>query len=1290
MELTNYHKRHLPGSLLFLLLLTTGSICIAQYESPVFDNLSTREGLSQSSVNDILQDHNGFMWFATYNGLNKYDGNIVKVYQKNYRSETSISSNDVLGVIEDQEGYLWIMNSETGLDRFDPRTEIFENFSYNPDDPGSISSNDIFHVLRDSKGNIWVCAGDALNLYVPPGKTGNKLAYFEKFRLAGSSAPIIWAFEESNNELLLFSEYIYSFSQTERKITNTSVRLDNDDVTSVIKDDKGDILIGTVMKGIHKLAYDPVNRTYQKVDPGKINVSPTKRNYLFLDHNRHLWIGTVEGLYRYLPDNDKLEHYQHDVLDDKSISDNTIYSIYEDIAGVLWIGTFSKGLDKFDYYRKEFLHFKNRPFEKNSLNSNVISSIHGIDPNELWVGLEAGGGIDRILFSEGQDPKIIHYQNNPNDPNTLVENYTLCLVQRKNGEVWVGTRGGAVSTIQPEKPFSGSKPVIKSQTFEKWTFSIFEDSDGILWGGTWEAGLWRYQDETGRFDFFVPDSGNENSICDKIIWTIGEDQHKNIWIGGHGKGISILTADEKRKSAPKFVNFKSDKNNPQSISGNTINAFCQARDGTFWACTSTGLSKVVNHAEIKGSFKDFPTLIFDSYHISDGLPSEGIVGIVEDKQGYIWVSTTNGISKMNPGNEGFINFSQAHGLQSNEFWHNAYFINANGMIFFGGDNGINAFYPEKIVVNPFMPKVLITELLLFNKTVKVGEAINKQIVLKTPVYEAKEIVLSHKNNILTFQFAALHFAQPSLNKYAYYLDGFESDWNYAGNQRFATYTNLDPGKYTFRVKATNNDGIWSDQEAALQVVISPPWWGTLFVKIAAPILLILLVLGVFRIRLRLLNRQKEVLQETVNMRTEELQEANTLLEEKQEEILIQNDELMRHRNNLEELVRERTRELEKAKQRAEESDQLKSSFLANMSHEIRTPMNAILGFSSLLKERDFSEEEKEGFIRTINQNGETLMYLIDDILDISLIESNQLIMKPQSFNACTLLTEMEEFWRLKNDKGLTIEFVNNKEKELILHIDPVRFQQVMNNLLSNAMKYTQEGFIRFGYEKTENNIRFFVADSGIGIDPKYKERVFEHFFKIESDSEKVYRGTGIGLAICKRIVGLLNGKIWVESTPESGSTFYFTIPFMNLPGQDRGSKTKSNIAPSLALEKFFYVIAEDEPTNYEILVKMLRIPNEKYFWGKNGKEVVAYIEKQSNYDNILVLMDIKMPVMNGYDALQAIKKINRNIPVIAVTAYALKHEEKEILAKGFDGYMSKPIHAEKLKEIIARMGTIQK
>jgi signal transduction histidine kinase/ligand-binding sensor domain-containing protein/CheY-like chemotaxis protein len=1272
--------------LFFLLYSLSGNICSGQYEPLFFDQVTTREGLSQSTVNYILQDHDGFLWFATYNGLNKYDGYSFKVYKKNNIDKTSISSNDIYMLFEDKEGYLWIVNSSKAIDRFNPTTEIFENFSHDEANPGSISSNDIYSVNQDSRGNIWVCAGDVLNLYVDKEDSENKRGGFEKYRNPNSSAAITWVFENRWNQLLIFSDYLFYFDPVKKTLVNTNVRLEDAlEVGSVIEDEQGNLLIGTVLNGVMKLEFDKTAGTYRRVDPGKINVTPNRRSRLFPDHNKHVWIGTEEGLYRYIPETDVLECYMPDDLDDRTISDQTIHSLYEDNTGVLWIGTFSHGLNKYDFYRKQFLHFRKIPYKKNSLGGDVISSIHGLDPNELWVGLDVGGGVDRILFSSNQEPEIIHYQYDPEDPNSIGGNSTLCLVQRKNGEVWVGSGGAVISRISPETPFSGQKPIIKRYQLEKWTFAIYEDSDGILWGGTWDMGLWRYNDESEKFDFFIPDSSNKYSICDKVIWSLGEDQHKNIWVGGHGNGISVLTADEKRKASPKFLNFSFDRDSPTSISNNTINAFCLAHDSTFWICTAEGLNKVVNHDGLTGSFKDFPDITFHSYYIADGLPSEGIIGIVEDNNGFIWLSTRNGISKMNPQTEEFINYNEDDGLQSNEFWHNAYFKNANGMIFFGGEKGFNAFYPEKIVINPFVPKVVLTELLLFNKIVKVGESINKQVVLKETISRTDELVLSHKNNIITFQFAALHFAQPSLNKYAYYLKGFEDDWNYTGNQRSATYTNLDPGNYTFRVKASNNDGIWSDKEVALSITISPPWWETLFIKITIPVILVLFVLGIFRIRFSMLKKQKEVLQRTVHMRTEELQEVNTLLEEKQEEIILQNDELLNHRNNLEELVNERTYELEKAKQKAEESDRLKSAFLANMSHEIRTPMNAILGFSSLLNETDINEVEKENFIRTIKSNGEALMVLIDDILDISMIQSNQLVLNPKYFNVNTVLTELEDYYRLKNKHGLSIEFVNSKEKELILYIDPVRFRQIMSNLLSNAYKYTNAGYIRFGYEIKEEEILFFVSDSGIGIDPKYSENIFESFFKIEPQSSQVYRGTGIGLAICRRLVELLKGRIWVESSPGSGSSFCFTIPYIKYLEAVPEEKKKSKEKPALSLENFFFVIAEDEPTNYEILVRVLHIPDDKHFWGKNGKEAVDYIEKFGSHDNLIVLMDIKMPVMDGYKALTLIKQINRKIPVVAVTAFALKHEEEEIMAKGFDGYLSKPILANRLKEIVSRL-----
>jgi signal transduction histidine kinase/ligand-binding sensor domain-containing protein/CheY-like chemotaxis protein len=1282
----NQQNTKLSSILIFLFCMLFGNFCSAQYEQIIFDHLTAREGLSQSSINYIMQDHNGFLWFATYNGLNKYDGHSFKVYRKNNKDLTSISGNDTYYLFEDNQGYLWIVNhNTTGLDCFDPKTETFVNYSHDPSDPESISNNEIFHVTQDSKGNIWICAGNALNLFISPKTDKYKQGRFVKYMNPNSSSKITWAFEDINRKLLVFADSLYYFNYTNNRLKHSGVSLGNAvQVNSVVNDRQNNVLLGTILHGVIKLEYDKATTTYRKTSAGKIDVTPNRRSRLCLDSNHHLWIATEEGLYRYKPETETMEQFVPDDMDSRTISDRILYSLYEDKTGVLWIGTFSKGLDKYDFFRKQFLHFKKTPNSKNSLSGNVISSIHGINPNELWVGLDVGGGINRIIFSGNQEPKIIHYLLNTQDSKTNSENSILCLVQRRNGEVWTGSSGGIIARFKPEPPFSGQKPIFKKYLFDKWTFSIYEDSDGILWGGTWDKGLWRYDDKTDQFDFFLPDSGNRHSISDKVIWSIGEDQHKNIWIGGHGYGISVLTADEKRKPSPKFINFNHERDNPEGLSNNTINAFCQARDGTFWICTAGGLNKVVNHQDITGSYDNFPDIKFQSYNMSDGLPSDGIVGIVEDSKGYIWLSTTYGISKMNPQKVEFVNYNEGHGLQSNEFWHNAYFKDASGMIFFGGENGFNAFKPENIIPNPFLPKVVLTELLLFNNTVNVGDPVNNQVILKEPIHRTKDIVLNYKNNIVTFQFAALHFAQPAQNKYAYYLEGFEDDWNYTGNQRSATYTNLDPGYYTFRVKASNNDGIWSNNEIALGITITPPWWKTLLVKISAPVLLMLIFLGMFRIRLRILKQQKEVLKMTVRERTEEIQEVNALLEERQEEILMQNEELLRHRNNLEELVTERTLQLEKEKQKAEESDRLKSSFLANMSHEIRTPMNAILGFSSLLREAEFSETEKVSFIQTINSNGETLMVLIDDILDISMIESNQLVLNPKYFDVNTVLIELEEYYRLKKDHKLGIEFVNKKENELILYIDPVRFRQIMNNLVSNAFKYTNEGYIRFGYEKREEEIRFFVSDSGIGIDPEYSESIFNNFFKIELQSSQVYRGTGIGLAICKRLVESMNGKIWVESKLGSGSNFFFTIPYTGYSKKVHEEKQESKEKIAISANNSFFVIAEDEPANYELLVRMLHISDNKHFWAKNGKEAVDFIEKLDSYDNLVVLMDIKMPVMNGYEALTMIKKINRKIPVIAVTAFALKHEEEDILAKEFDGYLAKPIIASKLKALIGR------
>ncbi|MBN1143367.1 MAG: hypothetical protein JXA72_03050 [Bacteroidales bacterium] len=1156
-------------TLIFLLLYFFINLCSAQYQQLVFEHITTREGLSQSTVNHILQDRHGFLWFATNDGLNKYDGYSFSVYRNNKKDRTSLSSNDITFIMEDNKGYIWIVNgSRTGLDRFDPESETFENFSHDPSDPESLSSNRIYQISQDSKGNIWICAENALNLFVPPEENGNKKARFEKFSYSGSSAPITWVFESSKKQLLLFSEYLYYFDPLKKEITGSGISLGGNYIRSVIEDDKAGIFIGTTYDGIIKLEYDEVAGTYRKVDPGKINVTPENRNYLLRDHNNHIWIGTeLKGLYRYKPETDILEHFEPDELDNSTINDNTVFSLYEDNTGVLWIGTFSYGVEKIDFYRKQFSHFRKIPYKKNSLGGDVISSIHGLNPNELWVGLEIGGGINRIIFSDNQEPKFIRYLNDPKDPNTIGGNSTLCLVHRKNGEVWVGSGGGVISRIRPEPAFSGRKPVIKNYRFDRWTFAIYEDSDGILWGGTWEAGLWRYNDKLDEFDFFVPDATNNYSIGDDIIWSIGEDLHKNIWIGGHGNGISVLTADEKRKPAPKFIVFRNEKNNPKSISSNTINAFCQARDSSFWIGTAGGLNKIVNRGEITGTFEDFPDIAFDTYHTLHGLPSEGVVGVVEAKDGFIWLSSSNGISKLDPQTGEFVNYNVNHGLQSNEFWHNAYFINTDGMIFFGGQNGFNAFYPDKIVPNPFLPRVVITELMLFNKPVHVGDTVNHQVVLKEPIHVTKEIALSYKNNILTFHFAGLHFAQPSLNKYAYYLEGFEDDWNFVGNKREANYTNLNPGEYTFRVKASNNDGIWNENGITLRIIIRPPWWKTLVFRIFLLLFILGTALGFYYYRINLLKKQKRNLEDLVKTRTreveeknaelmlqaEELNESNAVLEERQqlieeqsEELLAQNDYLqIANDQSLKEqaMIKQQAEDLEETNRKLTVLNATKDKLFSIIAHDLKNPFSSILSFSEILLKKftDLTEDKKLKFINAIFDSSQKIYDLLENLLQWARTQTGNIQHKPEAFNLVEVIDANVDLVKdMMEEKQ--ISFTLNSKENIFVFADRNMINTVIRNLLGNAIKYTEKGTLSVDVTINRNFAEINVTDSGAGISESKMAALFEIDQEKSTAGTRNEKGSGLGLLICKEFVQKNGGEITVKSVVGQGATFTFTVP----------------------------------------------------------------------------------------------------------------------------------------------------
>jgi methyl-accepting chemotaxis protein/ligand-binding sensor domain-containing protein len=851
----------------------------SQTLSSAFDMVTIKDGLSQSTVNYIIQDRHGFMWFATYGGLNKYDGYSFTVYQNDENDSTSLSSNNNTVLFEDNDGFIWVVNNgNEGLDKFDPETGKFIHYKNDPKDPTSISSNMVHHVTQDKAGNIWVCANNALNLVVKEkGKRGAKTS-FKRF-MSPEGNNFVRAFEDSKGNMVLFGKFIYLFNRQTMAFTK-SILLPAEGIISYCEDKKGDIIVGTQTRGVFKLEWDKDSSIYRFGDNSKINPTPQNRTYVTIDNFGIVWIGTeTKGLFRYNPETDQMLNFVPNKLDSRSLSDANIYSLYIDRFGVLWIGTYSQGLCKYDIYRKDFTLYKSIPGNMNTMSGNVISGITSNNPNELWVGSRDGGGVNRFVFKANEEPRVFHYLNNPNDINNIINISCLCLLQRKSGEIWIGSQG-FVSRMIPEEPGSNKSPQVTRYPMGAWTFDLFEDSKGVLWGGTWGNGLWRFDDGTGQFIPFRNDPNNPTSLCDNVIWSIGEDNHGNLWIGGHSEGLSIMPAGEREKANPKFVTFRYEKGNKKSLSNNTIGSICRDRSGTMWLATDKGLNKFIDKNNILKNLDENSKLEFKSYSKIDGLPSNGIVGVVEDKAGNIWVSTTNGISRFNVADSTFANYYESDGLQSNEFWHNASYINSEGRIFFGGPNGFNAFYPDKIKANPFLPVVVITDLKILNKSVKPGQEVNGEVVISKPIYMTPSISLSHKNNILTIEFAGLHYAKPSSIKYAYFLENFDTEWNYT-DKRTATYTNLDPGTYTFRVKATNNDGVWNEKDTSLIIEVRPPWWATIWFRILALASIVGLIAWFFSYRTRQLKENQKILEFKVSEATDKVNAQNSKLIEAQ-------------------------------------------------------------------------------------------------------------------------------------------------------------------------------------------------------------------------------------------------------------------------------------------------------------------------------------------------------------------------------------------------------------------------
>ncbi len=627
---------------------------------------------------------------------------------------------------------------------------------------------------------------------------------------------------------------------------------------------------------------------------------------------------------------------------------------------------------------------------------------------------------------------------------------------------------------------------------------ITEDREGTLWISTWGGGLNAFDRELGQFTHYQHDPADPQSLSHNQVISVLEDRAGELWVGTFG-GLNKFDREAKT-----FTRYLHDAADPQSLGHDSVTSMHEDGTGTLWIGTLGGLDRY-----------DGQNDQFTHYTTANGLPSEIVWGILEDEQGRLWLSTSNGLSRFDPQTESFSNYDVSDGLQGNTFLNfSSYSQSQDGKMLFGGSNGFNAFYPDQIVDNLYPPPVLITDFRLANKPMPIGA----DSVLKKAILETDALVLSYRDRVLSFEFSGLNYRAPEQNRYKYKMEGFEEEWNEVDSaRRFATYTNLDPGSYVFRVIGSNNDDVWNEEGASIKITITPPWWETTWFRIGLGVLVIGLLVGAYGWRVR-----------TLQARSHELEFQ----------------------------VAERTEELQLAKESAEEANQAKSTFLASMSHELRTPLNAILGFTRLMSRDENLSAQQVDRLKIINRSGEHLLNMVGDILTLSRIEAGRVGLSEETFALRQTLEDFDRTFRSRAEgKGLRFRLELADELPSYLQGDAGKLRQVLINLLDNAVKYTQEGGVdlRARTETMDDApgrvmLHLEVEDSGSGIPPDKLDEVFEAFVRVEH-AQQTEAGAGLGLSISKSLVGMMGGEIDVESEVGQGTRFRIDIPMLLADGE---------------------------------------------------------------------------------------------------------------------------------------------